>query len=591
MGSAPPRPRRARRSLLAAAVAVAAAAVTGALAAPVAHAENSLVSSSPADGASLAASPTSMVFTFAEPLGPTNTAVTTCNGAPFATGNPATSADGLSLTVAVPNPMPKGTCNVVVLVSSPDSSPNGQFPISFTITADAPAVDTAAATTVAGDTTATVDPAAATTVPAGTSTPTTEADDEASSSDVGGPLGLSRLIAALALAVLLGSFVLIVTAWPEGVEYILTVRFLRTAWIVAVAASVFTVVFMTVEESGRSVGSAFSPSAWFDLADSTPGLAALARLAFAAGCGWVVMRPERCIDQASQLPALAIPVLAVATYGFSRTGGDLAPVGVLVGIVHALAMAVWLGGVVLLSRVVLAGPGEDDLVHAVRGFSRISTPALLLTVVTGVVQMWRLDKDAIFDTSHGRVVLLKAVAVAVMVFVGVATRQFVRTRLRSVDSMSAPLASRLRRATGIEAVGGVAVLGLTAWLLSMTPPGLVASADVSGDYGYTQGRVVADDLDLTIMLTGVVGRNGVRIEVAQPASGLSDLVITFTAPAGTQAASVVLTVPAEVTGTGAAVLDESVGIPLDAPGVWTIDVTATTPTGTKSARKTFNLLS
>ena len=46
----------------------------------------------------------------------------------------------------------------------------------------------------------------------------------------------------------------------------------------------------------------------------------------------------------------------------------------LAGIVHALAMAVWFGGVVLLARVVLAGPGEEDLVHAVRGFGRISRP-------------------------------------------------------------------------------------------------------------------------------------------------------------------------------------------------------------------------
>ena len=111
-------------------------------------------------------------------------------------------------------------------------------------------------------------------------------------------------------------------------------------------------------------------------------------------------------------------------------------------------MAIWLGGVVLLTRVVLAGPGEDDLVHAVRGFSRISTPALLVTIVTGAILTYRLDRGGLFDTAHGRVLLLKAVVVCAMVFVGLATRQFVRTRLRKVDAMTVPLASRLRRATG-----------------------------------------------------------------------------------------------------------------------------------------------
>ena len=52
-------------------------------------------------------------------------------------------------------------------------------------------------------------------------------------------------------------------------------------------------------------------------------------------------------------------------------------------------MSVWIGGVVLLARVVLAGPGEEDLVHAVRGFGRISNPAIVLTVVSGLVQLYR----------------------------------------------------------------------------------------------------------------------------------------------------------------------------------------------------------
>jgi len=91
---------------------------------------------------------------------------------------------------------------------------------------------------------------------------------------------------------------------------------------------------------------------------------------------------------------------------------DLAIVGVPLSIVHALAMSVWIGGVVLLARVVLAGPGEEDLVHAVRGFARLSNLAIGATIVTGIVQMILLDGGDLFGTSHGRVLLLKTVAVA-----------------------------------------------------------------------------------------------------------------------------------------------------------------------------------
>jgi putative copper export protein/methionine-rich copper-binding protein CopC len=562
----------------------------GAFAAPTALAENSLVSSNPADNESLTASPTSMVFTFSEPLGGTNSVAVTCEGAPFSVGQTTVGPDGLTITVPVPNPMPKGTCSAAVAVSAPDGSPNGQFSVKFTITSDSVAAVTTLAPTVTVDPAAPVDPTV-TTVAGGVPTTVAPGGTGDSSGDStggsGGPLGLARLVTNIGLAVLFGSLVLIATAWPEGVEYILTVRFLRTAWIVSLVGSVLTTVFLTANVTGKSIGASLNPLAWTDL-DSASGIAAIARVLLTAGCIWVVMRPERCIDQSTQLPALAAPLLAVATLGFTRTGGDLAAVGVIMGVGHALAMAVWFGGLALLTRVVLAGPGDDDLVHAVRGFSRISTPALLVTVVTGAVQTFRLDRGALFDTGHGRVLLLKAVAVGAMVFVGLATRQFVNAQLRRVDSLSAPLANRLRRATGIEAVAGVVVLAITSWLLSFTPPNLVEASPV-GQYGYS-APMVADDLDVTVRLTGVVGRNGLRIEVASPTTGLSNFTVTFIPPAETTAPTVLLTVPAELAGAGVAVLDVAEGVPLEAPGVWTLAIKATTPTGEKTAQKRFTLL-
>src|SRR5215203_5293004 len=194
MGLVPPLLRRVRRSMPALLVAWCALLAVGSLSTPTAHAVNALVGSNPADNASLASSPTSMLFTFAEPLGPTNTVAVTCNGAAFPVSNATVNADGLSLTVAVPNPMPAGTCNAVYLVSAPDSTSNGTGSITFTITGDAPALATtvpATGSTVITDTT----------VPA-TVAPATATDSETSTQKVGGPLGLSRMVAAFGLAVL-----------------------------------------------------------------------------------------------------------------------------------------------------------------------------------------------------------------------------------------------------------------------------------------------------------------------------------------------------------------------------------------------------
>lgn len=557
---------------------------SGSFAAP-ASADNTLVSSNPIDGAVLAASPLSMQFVFGEPLGPTNTVVVTCDGAPVPVGNPVIAVDGVTLDVAVPQPLPAGSCTVLVQVSAPDSSPNGQASIGFTIDGDSGIAPVTTASTV---------PAPASSVP-GTTTPTTlpsqappEVDD-AVSDPVGGPLGLARVVAVLGLAVLLGASVLIAVAWPDGVEYILTVRFLRAGWIVAVVGSAAMAVFLTADQAQRSVASSVSPTTWSALFDTGDGRAALVRVVFAVACGWVVIRPERIREQATSFPSLLLPAGALAMSGFTRVGGDLAVLGYVAGALHAIAMGVWLGGILLLSRVVLAGPGGDDLVHAVRSWRKIATPALAVTVVTGAALTWRTSGGALFDSSWGWVLLLKALLVAVVVMVGSATAQYARDRLGRVDHLTSPTAAALKRATGMEALGGIVVLVLTAWLVSMAAPGIRID-EVREEYGYVDGRFSDGDLDVQVFLTGVVGRNEVRVEVSSPDTGLSGLQLRFVAPAGSNVASVVLELP-ELTGVGVAILPLATGIPLDAPGVWTLEVSATTPEGTRSIQRNFELIS
>ena len=463
-----------------------------------AAADNTLVSSVPAADATEQTSPAAIALTFANPLGAVNVVSATCNGALVPLGSPTVTTDKLSLTVPITSPLPKGDCVVAWRVGNPDGTPGGSSSFTFTI-----ATDTAA--TVAPVETIAVDPTATGATPTPV-TPTASDPADTSSSSSGGPLGLARLISMLGLAVLLGSFVVIAVAWPEGVEYILTVRFLRTAWFVAAGGAYLYAAAIAGQISGDGIGSGLIPTSWTNLTDNNVGLAALARVLLVAGTGWVIARPERIIDQATQLPALLVPGLAVATFGFSRVGGDLAAVGALAGIAHALSISVWFGGLVLLARVVLAGPGDEDLVHAVRGFSKLSNPAIIVTVVSGFVQTFRLDRGTLFSTGHGRVLLLKTIAVAGMVFVGLLARQFIRARLARADVMSAPLAIRLRRALSIEALAGVMVMVLTAWLLSLSPGNTVASAPDANRLGPSVNIVDSNlGVEVKVTITGVVG--------------------------------------------------------------------------------------
>jgi copper transport protein len=246
----------------------------------------------------------------------------------------------------------------------------------------------------------------------------------------------------------------------------------------------------------------------------------------------------------------------------------LAFLGYAAGIAHALAMAVWLGGLILLARVVLAGPGEEDLVHAVRGFARISTPALTITILTGFIQMYRLDWGEIFTSSHGRVLFLKSIAVGAMVFLGVAARQFIKERVARVDAMTGQLAVRLRRAVGIEAMCGVVVLALTAWMLSLSPPKVAATSDTTT--GLTKVHITSDAADVTVRFSAVIGPNAVQVEVDKPTTGIAGLAVDFLPPASATVAGVTLNVP--LTAAGVAMLPIEQGLPLGSPGVWTVSV-------------------
>jgi copper transport protein len=536
-------------------------------------AENSLVSSDPADGSTLASSPETISFTFSEPLGEVNTITLTCTDL-YTVGPREVSADRLTMTAEVVDVLPKGACVASFVVSDEEGSPNGQGNITFTIENDPATVET---TTAPEATTGDSVPAGEVSTSAATST-----GEVADLSDVDsgqGPLWLGRLLSVFGVAVLLGSLVLIAAAWPEGVEYLVTIRFIRATWIVALIGTLLYVAAATAAVTGSGLGSGFNPANWVDLFDAgIPGIAAVARLVLVVASAWVAFRPDRVIDPVTQMAALGIPALAVATVGFSRTDMDLAIVAVPMSILHALAMSVWLGGVVLLARVVLAGPGEEDLVHAVRGFTRLSNLAIGATIATGIVQMILLDGGDLFGTSHGRVLLLKTVAVAVMVFVAVSARQFVNQRLARANEMTVPMADRLRRAFGVEAAVGIIVLAMSAWLLSLTPSNVSAGPDI--DYAITLAVDAPEaELAVTVALTrDRVGLSGLSVEVDEPDEGLSGLEVVFTAPANDTIGTI--TQPVPLTGAGVAVLLEGEqGLPLTVAGDWTMTVNAVTPTG------------
>ncbi|MFM7081631.1 MAG: CopD family protein, partial [Actinomycetota bacterium] len=330
-------------------------------------------------------------------------------------------------------------------------------------------------------------------------------------------LGLLRIMEYLFVISLFGGLLYIVMGWPEGFEYDTTQRFLRLAWIGATVAHYLVVSLHAARASGNSFIASLNPFSWFGALDSAFGFVLILRFAFVVFAVWIAFTPRRVLAPETQVPAIIYLLAMMATYGLSRIGQNLSVISYVFGIFHAWSMGLWLGGLALLARAALAGPGERDLLDAVRYFAKISPLLIVLTIFTGVVQVYLMDGSAIFTSSHGRLSVLQLVVVALMIWVMLVLRNFTMTRLSRERRMTAKMAWRLRRAITAQIVVGVMILGITSWAVSMRPAQAVEKRQApAANYLYRE-ELKNDRFHVVLSLTPLTtGANAMRVELIKP---------------------------------------------------------------------------
>jgi copper transport protein len=193
----------------------------------------------------------------------------------------------------------------------------------------------------------------------------------------------------------------------------------------------------------------------------------------------------------------AVGVLAAAlaltpALGGHAGAGPGAAVGAVVGVLHFAAAAVWFGGLVLLGTGML--PRADvGLLQAVPRFSSVAFTAMVVIVVTGILQSWRQlgDLQALGHTAYGRLLVAKVVAFLLLIAFAGRSRVLVRRKLTARASVGAAAPHQhaggaanpprrddtdarslglLRRLVLAEVTIAVVVLAVTALLGIATPP-------------------------------------------------------------------------------------------------------------------------
>ena len=269
--------------------------------------------------------------------------------------------------------------------------------------------------------------------------------------------------------------------------------------------------------------------------------------------------------------AATAAVVAPALVGHSRA---VDPVWLLTttDALHLVVGAAWLGGLVGLAAILPSLGGRPrDAARALTRFSEVAAALLVVLAVTGTLMGWRIlgGWAPLVETGYGRLLLVK-VGIALLV---AATAGWNRWRLLPAvhsgvghDAQRSAVV-RVARAVRAEAVLLVALLGVTGFLVNLSPRADAESRAAVGS------RVEAGPLgESRVLATLVPGRQGPNTLTLQVQTADGEPVDGFSAPVvavRSDGAAVDLGVqPVTPTDVGTYAVD----VVLPAPGTWSVQV-------------------
>lgn len=522
--------------------------------------DNTVESSTPAAGEIITLAPTQLQLRFTLPVGGAEAVaqmglVLACDNKITNLASPQLGSDGVTVSAALTQVLANGNCKVDWTL--PDGSAG-----SFTFTSNVQATTTVP-DSVPGVTTPTI--------------PGLPGSEVTAPPRLGGPIGLVRWLSFFFVSALFGGVVFIRLAWPEGVEYPVTERYFRQVVVLAMLSLYMLMVLTSAREAGTGIGSALSPTSWGPLFETNEGRALFVRFLFVGVMGGFAWITERILFETYGVITTVLLGLIALTYGFDRMAGRGVIFGIAISVLHMGFIAVWVGSVALIWRVVLHGPGSSDLVQALRGWARMATPVMIAVVATGVLQVGRVDGISLINSGHGRVVLLKSLFVAGMIFVSATVRQFILRGMERAKSLNEKVVYRLKRPVGVEMSLSIVVLATSSWLMAMRPPYvLLADKGPRVEYAIVQELEGDDDFSARVSITpGNVGANRLLIELFGP-SRIQNFTVKLT-PENPNFSGYTINVP--ITRPGAALVDTDSGFLLRAPGLWKLEVTGVSTIG------------
>lgn len=391
-------------------------------------------------------------------------------------------------------------------------------------------------------------------------------------------LGVGRFMSFAGIGGLLGALFLAAVLVPE----LIGDRRIGTVLVVAALTATIGTALMFAGQAHLISGSYL---AWGDVVQIQSGQWWLARLA-AIGL-FALFIPARSFVASTvgrvEVALAALVVCGVVAAGGHAVAGDIRVIGFAATVIHLAAMAIWLGGLVLLAF----GVPRSWFWWTASQFSPWALGAVVALAITGSINAWRQlgSISGVTDTSYGRWLVIKLLLVALVVVVAFFSRRMARSDDEPElagpeldDPSDAPAADvddeaasrpqeapvALRRTVMLEIAGMALILMATAGLVNSPPPPSAATTE-------SASTVVGERIVQVELEPAVTDGAEMHIYLSSPSGGLDradEITVTATLPAADLGPLDIETVPAGPNH----VIGTDVNLPV--AGVWTFDVTA-----------------
>ncbi|MFI2035008.1 copper resistance protein CopC [Streptomyces bottropensis] len=353
--------------------------------------------------------------------------------------------------------------------------------------------------------------------------------------------GTGRAVAYAAFALLAGAVAFVLVCWPAGAAVRRVQGLLAAGWIGLLGSTIVLMMLRGPYEQGSGITPSTDavPAEAHVPVDERIYVALAIRLLLLAACGVYLVLLAGQLGQArrqgrseplsqgqaqsdddaterswsrSRLGAVGL-LLAVglsATWVMTNHASEGAQVWLALPAtaLHLLAMAAWLGGLVTLA----VGLRRGLTPAAVERFSLVAVGSVTVLVLTGLYQSWRGvgSWEALFDTEYGRLLLIKAGCVALML----GAAWFSRSRLARLRSEAE---------TGTSATPGTAEAGTPGTLtateggtsVTLTAPEAGTSATPMAAEAGTPGTLTAAEAGTSATPMAAEGGTSVTLAAAE----------------------------------------------------------------------------